>query len=185
MKAALKKQYVQIENSLEQKFSGVRENELELGVADFKDGKLRQSSFMRLKEECWYIPYGEEVIIKLGEECECCKHGLTSSMEFFASRELSKIKKDRREARFYALAFFLVGVALLGALSLALFFSEAFRETHFVPELTTIISWTFVWAAVTIFFIDFKKSRDQRFTLLQLLSARVETLTTENLVSNE
>jgi len=174
MKSNLKKQYVNIEKSLEQKFSTTLENELELNMADFKEGKLRQSSFMRLKEECWYIPYGEEVVIKLGEGCKECKSALTDSMEFFASRELSKIKKDRREARFYALVFFLVGVALLGALSLTLFFSEAFRETHFVPELITIISWTFVWAAVTIFFIDFKKSRDQRFTLLQLLSARVE-----------
>ncbi|MCL2847727.1 MAG: hypothetical protein FWE13_03135 [Firmicutes bacterium] len=170
MKREQKRQYIELEKRLEQQHRPLRENQLELTASDFKGGELKPSAFARLKEECWYIPYEEQVEIKLpATNIERFKECL----DFLASRELSKLKKDRKEAFIHALVFFFVGIAILGVLSLCLLFWEAFAETTFLPELLTIISWAFVWASVTILFIDWKKRRDQRFTLLQLLSATI------------
>jgi hypothetical protein len=167
-----RKRYVDLEKKLERKFKNVRENELSLTKEDFKDGTLKASAFVRLKDECWYIPYEDEVLIKLPEENA---DRFKNSLEFFASRELSKIKKDRREAQIHAAVFFLTGVLILGILTLLIFLWGALDDVMFVTELITIISWVFVWAAVTKFFIDRKEMRDQRYTLLQLLSAKIES----------
>ena len=174
-----KKDYIALEKNLEHKFRSVRENELTLTKEDFKDGRLKSSSFNRLKDECWYIGYEDEVEIRVPEEYA---DGFKDGLEFLAARKLSKIKKDRREDIMHAIILLFTGLAVLGALALLFAFWEAMetaRETFFVGELLTIASWVFVWAAVTKFFIDRRDLRDQRFTLLQLLSARI-ILTEEN-----
>jgi len=165
-----KKQYIALENSLAQKFDSTGENELVLSHEDFKDGKLKSSAFSRLKNECWYIPYEEEPVIKLPKEYE---GEFKNSLEFMASRELSKVKKDRREARIQAIILFAIGIVILGALALCLRLIDSLSDIMFVTELATIVSWVFVWAAVTKFFIDRKEAMDLRFTLLQLLSAKI------------
>ena len=161
-----KKEYLELEGRLKKKFRNIRENELVLTKDDFKDGKLRSSAFTRLKDECWYIPYEDEVEIKLPERFEA---GFRDSFEFFGERELSKIKKDRIEDRVHAALLFLVGaIILVVAFSVYLAWN-----VMILTEIFTIISWVFIWAAVTKWFIDRRDLRDQRFTLLQMLSARI------------
>jgi len=161
-----KKQYLELEERLEKKFKNVRENELILTKDDFKDGKLRSSSFTKLKDECWYIPYEDDVEIKLPKRFEA---GFRDSLEFFSTREISKVKKDRNEDRVQAVILFLTGIAILAVA----FVAYLAWDVMIVTELFTIISWVFIWAAVTKWFIDRRELRDQRFTLLQMLSARI------------
>ena len=168
-----KKRYIELEKSLDVKFINVRENELTLAKEDFKDGNLKSSAFSRLKDECWYISYEEEVVIKLPQENE---DRFKNDLEFLATRELHKIAKDRKEACVHAIVLFLVGVAILGALALTIFLVEALSHVLFFTELFTIISWVFVWAGVTKFFIDRKEMAEKRFTLLQLLSAKIVSI---------
>jgi len=171
LKRNQKKRYVLLENSLISKFSHIKENEIEIIDSDFKDGRLRQSSFDRLKDECWYIPYEEPVIVKAPKGVEA---NFKNDLEFFASRQLSKIKKDRKEARLQGGILFGVGFAILAVLALAMLLWEALTSVMLVTELVTIISWVFVWAGVTKFFIDRKDIVDKRFTILQLLDAKIE-----------
>jgi len=171
MKRAQKKHYVSLEKSLAVKFNHIKENELELIDSDFRDSRLKPSSFDRLKDESWYIPYEEPVIIKAPASCQA---HLKNDLEFFASRQLSKIRKDRRDARIQGGVLFGIGVAILWALVLVVLLSEVFVGVLFITELITIVSWVFVWAGVTKFFIDRRETIDKRFTILQLLDAKIE-----------
>jgi len=171
-----KKQYLKLENELKHEFRNVHENELVLLKEDFKDGKLKSSAFARLKDECWYIPYEDEVVIKLPVEYA---EKFNKTMRFLASRELSKIKKDRLEACFQGTILFTIGILVLGTLAMTIFFWDRLYEIMFVTELFTIISWVFVWAAVSKFFIDRRENKDQRFTLLQMLSAKIVLVQSE------
>ncbi|MCL2522036.1 MAG: hypothetical protein FWE36_04160 [Erysipelotrichales bacterium] len=166
-----KKQYLKLEKELNHEFRNVHENELTLLDEDFKDdGKLKSSAFARLKDECWYIPYEDEVVIKLPAKYA---KNFSKRVRFLASRELSKIKKDRLEACFHGAILFATGILVLGTLSISVFFLDALSEIMFITELFTIFSWVFVWAAVSKFFIDRRETKDQRFTLLQMLSAKI------------
>ena len=174
IKKSQKRAFLELEKSLEQKFSGVRENVLTLVGDDFKDNKLKSSAFARIKDECWYIDYEDEVEISVPI---AFKEGFRDSLELFATRELSKIKKDKKEARVHAGVLLAVGLGVLLAMALMFAFwerLEAVREAFFLTELLTIISWVFIWAAVSKWFFDQKQLHDQRFTLLQLLSAKIE-----------
>jgi len=162
--------YIRLENSLIDKYSHIKENELALVPGDFKDGKLRASSFDKLKDEAWYIPYDEPVVIKAPLEV---KKTLKDDLEFFASRQLSKIRKDRREARIHGTILFGVGLLILIVLAVAIFLSARLVDIMIVTELVTIISWVFVWAGVTKFFIDRREIVDKRFTILQMLDAEI------------
>jgi len=158
------KQYREIEKALEQKYKGVSENEASLNADDFKDGKLTVCGYDRLKNQCDYIPYSEEIIINIPSEFES---GFKDSLDFLAANELSRIRKDRREARITSLLLLLSGV---------LFFALGFIFERFQRELfwniVIIISWVFIWAAAEKWFFDRKDLREKK-SLLQILTAKI------------
>jgi len=166
LKRKQKKKYIELEKRLEVKFKNVRENELVLTKDDFKDGKLLAGSFERIKNECYYIPYEDEVEIKMPQKF---LGGFCGSFELMSHRELSKLWALRREAWITALILILAGIGLL----IPMYFLYEVRGAFIIPELLLIASWVFVWAAVQKVFFDRWRLREQRFTLLQLLDAKV------------
>ena len=167
MKRSQKRAYLKLEKRLKDRYKNIRENELVLAPDDFKKGHLRNSGFVKLKEECWYIPYGERVIVNVPEDIAI---DLKADFGFFAVRALSKIKNDRKSALFQSIMLFLVGIIILAFLTLLW---DAVYEIIFLLELITILSWVFVWSGVGKWFIDQRDMQDKRFTILQLLSADI------------
>lgn len=167
MKRAEKKKYYKLEQQLKSKYKHIRENELILVSADFKDNTLKNSAFVRIKDECWYIPYGERVVIRVPDSKQA---DVQADLGFFAARVLSKIKKDRQEALIHSIVLFVVGISILGILSSIW---GAIYHALFITELVTIVSWVFVWAGVSKWFIEERVLQDRRFTVLQLLSADI------------
>jgi len=123
-------------------------------------------SFERIKNECYYIPYEDEVEIKMPQRF---LGGFCESFELMSHRELSKLYSLRREAWLAAFAMILAGIALL----IPMFFLIEVRAAFIIPDLLMIASWVFVWAAVQKVFFDRWRLREQRFTLLQLLDAKI------------
>jgi len=170
MNAEQKKQYLELERSLSNKCGKmIRHNELVLTSNDFEEGKLSSTSFVKLKDECWYIPYADEVVIKAPKGYG---QGLMDSLEQYGYRELNKIKTERNENRIHALVIFLVGLAVLGIA----FGIEYLYNIPILMEFFIIISWIFIWAAVHKLFFDNRSLKDMRFTILQLLSAKIEVV---------
>jgi len=161
----MNKKYREIEKALEQRYKDVSENEASLNADDFKDGKLTVCGYERLKSQCDYIPYSEEIVINIPSELE---HSFKDSLEFLAANELSRIKKDRREARITSLVLLLGGI---------LFFAFGIIFEYFQRELfwniVIIVSWVFIWAAAEKWFFDRKDLREKRKSLLQILTAKI------------
>ncbi|MCL2676172.1 MAG: hypothetical protein FWE84_06320 [Firmicutes bacterium] len=159
------KQYREIEKNLEQKFRANRENEAVLDGGDFKDGKLSVWGYTRLKQQCDYIPFSEEIEIKIPKEHE---EGFRDTLESMGAAELSRIKKDRRDAMLKALVLLLGGV---------LFFALGnifdLLKTGIIQNIIIIASWVFVWGAVEAWFFDRKDLHEKRLSLLQILSAKI------------
>lgn len=167
MRMSEKKAYYRLEKHLKSRYKHIRDNELYLTSEDFESNKLENSAFIRLSEECWYIPYGERVIIKSPNITDV---DLKTDMGFYAVRALIKIKKERQDTLLVSISLFLFGISVLAFLS---FFWGIMYYHFFWAELFTIISWAFVWSGVTNWFIDKRHLKDQRFTILQLLSAEI------------
>ena len=166
MKRLLKRnKYRAIEKALTQKQKAKRENEAVLNNEDFKNGKLTAQGYEHLKQQCDYIPYREDIEIKIPKECET---GFKDSLEPMAAVELSRIKKDRRDAQIASAILLLVGIGfvLLGN------FIE-FHKVRIFETVVIIASWVFVWAAVEKWFFDRRRLTDKKFSLLQILSAKV------------
>jgi len=159
------KQYRDIEKALEQKYKDISENEATLDADDFKDGKLTVCGYDRLKKQCDYIPFSEEIEIKIPKRYE---KGFKNTLEQMAANELFRIKKDRHEARIAAIALLFGGIAtfLLGSLL-------EFRGNQIFEYIAIIVSWVFIWAAVEKWFFDRKDLREKRKSLLQILTAKV------------
>jgi len=166
MKREQRKKYLELEKQMEHKYRKVRENEVVLTEHDFKDGKLKPASFTRLKDESWYIPYEERIEIKLPESQ---KENFKESLELYSMREIYKVKADRREARIHAIILFFAGLAILAVGAVI----NIWVEVPVLSELVMIIAWVFVWAATDKWFFDRRDLREQRFTLLQLMSAKI------------
>jgi len=168
MKRSEKKRYYKLERQLnEQHQNSLRENELVLTFDDFKKGHLVNASFIRLKDESWYIPYGDRIIVKVPD---VHMDDLRADLGFFAVGALSKIKADRQSAFIQSIVLFIVGLSILGGLS---FWWDHLYEMLFITELVTIISWVFIWSGVAKWFIEQRDLQDKRFTILQLLSAEL------------
>jgi len=158
-----RRQYVALEKQLLTKHSQKRDNEVVLEEADFKDGKLSYSGYSRLKGECEYVGYAEDIEIKVPQNYV---DGFNFCLENMATNELSKIKKDKIETRIKALILLFVGAVIL---TIGLMVIE-----HIVrQEFALIISWVFVWAASEKMFFDRKDLQNNRFNILHILSAKV------------
>jgi len=169
MKRTQKKGYRELERQLKQKYRHIRENELVLTIKDFDRGRLKDSSFIRLKDECWYIPYNDKVVVVTPD---IPLKNLREDLGFFAVRALSKIKNDRQSALLQSIVLFLVGMFVLSGLA---FWWDHLYEIVFLSEFITIISWVFIWSGVSKWFIEQRDLQDKRFTILQLLSAQMIT----------
>jgi len=162
---AIEKRYRELEKALKEKYKNIRENEVTLDGDDFKKGKLTIEGYERLKNQCDYIPYSEEIEIIVP-----CEHekGFRESLEFMAVHELSRIRQDRRDARVAAMVLMLGGIVtfLFGVL-----LEHAGRGLF--EYIFVIASWVFVWAAVEKWFFDRKELHEKRRSLLQILSAKI------------
>jgi len=159
------KRYRELEKSLEQKYKGGNGNEASLNADDFKDGKLTVYGYDRLKQQCDYIPFSEEIEIKVPTGYG---DGFKVALEQLAANELQRIRKDKREARITAAGLLLAGMLcfLLGHL-LDLFSGDLFQN------IVVIASWVFVWGAVEKWFFEGKDLHVRRMSLLQILTAKV------------
>jgi len=102
-----RKQYNKLEKALEQKYKAKRENEAVLSKEDFKNGKLTVFGYNHLKQQCDYIPYSENIEIKIPKEYETC---FKSTLESMGASELSRIRKDRRENKIVSLMLLFTGI---------------------------------------------------------------------------
>lgn len=157
------KELKEIEKRLIKKNQSKRENEVILEKADFKDGKLSASGYKRLKHECEYIDYLEDIEIVVPKECV---DGFKDTLETLAANELSHIRKDQRETRMMAFACLFIGIVWFAI-------GQFFTRTGMMHEITLIATWVFVWTAVTKFFFDRGDLQDRRFSLLQILAAKI------------
>jgi hypothetical protein len=160
-----RKQYDEIEKVLEQKYKTKRENEAILSKDDFKDGKLSVVGYNHLKQQCDYIPYSEDIEIKIPKEYET---NFKVTLESMGAVELSRIKKDRRDTRITALMLLFVGILFIIFGNVL----ELFQGKYF-QSIVVIISWVFIWAAVEKWFFDRRALKEKRLSLLQILSAKI------------
>jgi len=162
-----RKQFLEIEKQLLNKEKEKRENEVVLEEADFKDGKLSWAGYSRLKNECEYIEYSEDIEIRIPENYDKDFAGCLKEM---AASELSKIKKDRLETRIKAAVLFFIGLVVL-----AIGLIRIDDERIVWQEFTLIISWVFVWAAAEKAFFDRRDLQNSRYNILHILTATIST----------
>ena len=165
-----KKGYYKLEQDLKAKYRHLRKNELVLKHNDFEGGRLTNDAFMRLADECWYIAFDEDVVIKTPNVQNA---DLSQDLGFYAARALYKSKKDREELIKKSIALAVAGIAILAITTI---FANFMYGAPFIYGLLTIISWTFVWSGVYTFFIDMRPVQDKRYTILQLLSANIVSI---------
>ena len=154
-----------MEKSLAQKHACKRGNEVVLTPADFKDGQLSATGYSRLKQECEYIGYDEDIEIIVPGKYEAA---FKDTFEVMAANELSHIRKDKLETRIKAVVFLFIG-------TLWFTLGQLFARTSMIKEITLVATWVFVWTAVEKFFFDRGRLQERRFSLLQILSANVKS----------
>jgi len=138
-------------------------NEVSLNNADFDNGKLSLSGYIRLKKQCEYIRYNSDVEIKMPQEYA---ENFKDTFECFVANELLYIKKKRRNAKIIALTLLMVGV-------LWYLVRHFFISSIIAQEITLVATWVFVWAAVEKLFFDQNILIKRRRRLFQLLSAKI------------
>jgi len=159
------KQYKELEKSLILKYNLHKENEIVLNDEDFKDGKLSIFGFYHLKQECEYIPYNQEIEIKIPGKYE---KDFKNTLNQLGTNELIKIKKDIKYAKTTALILLLFGVIFIILGNVFDFF-----KGDILKSIVIIASWVFVWGAVERWFFDQRELMDKRISLLQILSAKI------------
>ena len=156
-------QFKVLERRLDRILKEKRENEIVLSNSDFIDGKLSFSGYNRLKQECEYIDYSENIEIIIPEKCA---DDFKKNLENMMSNEASHIKKDMREIRFKSILFLIIGV-------LWFTFGNIFTVLTFVKEITVVATWVFVWSAVEMWFFDSNRLKKRKYNLLHILSAKI------------
>lgn len=157
--------FLKIEKELEQKFEAKRESEVVLDKEDFKGAELTAEGYFKLKQQCDYIDYKEDIEIKIpladGE-------GFREQLEHKASGELKRIKKDKRRGLLVALILLAVGAFWYGLRYIA-----QLQSVEILSEITLVATWVFIWAAVDKCFFGRRKLTDKRMSLLHILSAKI------------
>jgi len=163
----IKKEYKDLEKKLLEKHERKNDNEAVLEEEDFKDGSLTIFGYDRLKQQCDYIPYSEEIKIKIPKRYET---GFKEKLEFLGASELNKLKEDRKGVRIASLVLMLLGIILFGVATVIENFTS---DSNIFFYVTIIVSWVFIWAAVEKWFFDRRDLREKRKSLLQILSSRI------------
>ena len=155
------KEFRQVEEGLLQKDFCKSENEIILEEADFMYGKLSMAGYSRIKHECEYIDYKDNIEITLPKKF---LKGFSQKLEHFAADEIKHIKKDRRRLALFAGLFLLIGAFWF---TLGSFFSYV----PVVREITMVATWVFVWTAIEKWFFERNRLQDNRFSILHILTA--------------
>ncbi|MCL2555519.1 MAG: hypothetical protein FWE03_00675 [Firmicutes bacterium] len=159
--------FLALEKKLLNKNKENKENEVVLEEADFKDEKLSWAGYNRLKNECEYIDYSDQIEIKIPQRYDA---DFKNCLENMAANELSKIKKDKIEARIKASILFFIGIIILTIGLVWINEANVVRQ-----EFTLIISWVFIWAAAEKLFFDRRDLQNNRYNLLHILTAKINT----------
>jgi len=156
-----------LERKLIKKYSPKEENEVNLIAEDFRDRRLTPTGYLRLKQQCEYIPYREDVEIKIPKDMD---YHFKARVEYLGSHELLVIRNERKDTQKMAIILFLVGVLLF-------LFGMVFElyNVAVVKDIIVIASWVFVWAAVEKWFFDRKDQRENRLNILRIINAKVTT----------
>jgi len=165
------REYKKLEKSLDKKFfKDAEDNEVSLSKEDFKYGKLTMLGYHRLKQQCEYISFREEIEIKVPEEYGV---GFKKNLQYLGASELRHLKKDRIESLVSAIVLSAIGIFFI-LLRLILGAQEWFKDSaDIIGELVVIASWVFLWAATEKWFFERRKLRIKQMGLLQLLSAKI------------
>ncbi|MDR0791200.1 MAG: hypothetical protein LBE47_01530 [Methanomassiliicoccaceae archaeon] len=157
------KKFREIERALEQRVDKVVDNVVLLEDDDFRDGRLTLSAYDKIKHQCEFVGYGEDIDIIIPRDKEA---GFRGSLENMVSTELSHIRKKGRVTKIKALVCMLAGILwfAVGAL---------FQGSTMMTDITIIAAWVFIWTAVGLWFFDLTALRDKRFSLLHILTANV------------
>jgi hypothetical protein len=157
------KRFKEIERSLGQRADSKIDTVITLENEDFKDGKLTLSGYDRLKHECEFIGYKEDIEIIVPKENGTNFKGTLESM---VSVELSRIKVKGRSTHMQACVWMLAGIIcfLIGTL---------FRDTTMIKDITIIAAWVFIWTAVGKWFFDLTDLRDKKYSLIHILTAKI------------
>lgn len=161
------KDFKLLEKSLHEMFEDIKDNEVILRHDDFKDGKLTKSGYLSLKLQSDYVPITDKLEIKIPKEYA---HGFKSTLQYVATKELIRIKKDRKSTNLHALIFFIIGIILLTLPTLIDFFKEPI-----INEIILIVSWVFVWASVEKKFFEMNHLNNKRQNILHILSSNYQT----------
>ncbi|MCL2255416.1 MAG: hypothetical protein FWC11_00980 [Firmicutes bacterium] len=170
----LNKHYKNLEKNLIEKYSSQNENEAVLEDEDFKDGRLTISGYERLKQQCDYIPYSEQIEIKIPKKHE---DGFKERLESLGASELLKMRQDRKGARINSLILLVLGIVSFAIGSIVEFF---FSNTHIVFYIAIIVSWVFIWAATEKWFFDRRDLHEKRKSLIQILSSNITSTEKED-----
>lgn len=159
-----RKQLNELEKSLEKKYAANKENEVYLENEDFADGKLSAYGYNRLKAECNYVSYKEDIEIFVPQKYS---QNFKEMLEVMTVKELSYVKKDNRKARIIASALFLLGIIcyLLGY--------YVFNTLPMLDDISIIATWGFIWAAIQKIFFERTHLTGTRLSLLHILSAKI------------
>jgi len=137
-------------------------NKIVLCNSDFEDGNLSFAGYNRLKQECEYIDYSENIEIIIPEKYA---NDFKETLENMMANEASHIKKDMQAIRFKSIVFLLIGV-------LWFTLGNIFTIPTVVKEISIVATWVFVWSAVEMWFFDSNKLKKRKYNLLHILSAK-------------
>ncbi len=170
------KEFKEIIKRLKSKYIDLKENEVILREHDFDDGRLTRSGYISLKQQSDYISTYEDIEIRMPKEYIS---KFKVQLEFVATKELIRIKKDIRDANWFAAIFFTMGLLLLSLPA----FIEVFN-IKIVNDITIIFSWVFIWASVEKRFFELPKIKNRRTNILHILSSNYYPNKNENNLFN-
>jgi len=158
--------YKSLEKAILSEHTDYATNAISVCEDDFANNKLLYDSFARMKEESWSIPYKEQIEINIPRDLagiynEDIRHKVYT--------ELVKVRQERIELTVRCIWMFLAGVAALATALYVPFINDMF----FLFEIIIIASSMFIWVTIETWVVDGRVLYNQRFTLLQLLAARV------------
>ena len=157
------KRFKVVEKNLSDRLKEKRKNEIMLYNSDFKDGRLSFAGYNRLKQECEYIDYSENIEIVIPKEY---MDDFKETLENWIANEAVHFKKSIREIHIYSIIFLLIG---------ALWFTlgSIFTIPAVMREVTIVATWVFVWTAVEKWFFEGDKLRKRKYNLYQILLAKL------------
>jgi hypothetical protein len=156
-------QFRKIEKELRQKHGGCCANTVVMNDDDFKNGQLTAGGYCRLKQDCEYIRYSDDIEIIVPTQRE---EAFKYCLENMAAAELCQIRTDRREMMFASFLILATGI-------LWFTLSQIFSDQRVLHEILMVATWCFTWTALAKWFFDRAKLRNRKYSLLHILTAKI------------